>query len=182
MSDNSTDRLLLRANTAIKILKTSQNTWAFQMKTWNWSRLSERGCFFWGGGGVHVFCKCLRYISNMCSHVPHAQQMLPGKKNPNATCAFFPQIWTWWIWTFDHSQKGDFCFEVMGIKTINDSLHLDSHGFSLRSNRLSNLQHTHKPFSLCSNVYHHETEQKVDFSEGHRSGYWTSNAELIEEW
>lgn len=26
MSDNSTDRLLLRANTAIKILQTSQNT------------------------------------------------------------------------------------------------------------------------------------------------------------
>lgn len=33
----------------------------------------------------------------------------------------FPQIWIWWVSVFDHSQNRTFLFEVMGIKTINDS-------------------------------------------------------------
>lgn len=51
----------------------------------------------------------------------HMRSRCCREKNQCNMC-IFPQIWTWWIWAFDHSQKGDFCFEVMGIKTINDSL------------------------------------------------------------
>lgn len=51
----------------------------------------------------------------MCSHVPHAQQMLPGGEN-NTTCAFFLKYGYCQYERLITRRKGDCYFEVMGIK------------------------------------------------------------------
>lgn len=152
------------------------------MKTWDWSRLSERGCFFFlfcflFGVNTHVFCKCLKYIGNMCSRVAHVRQMLPRKTN--ATCALFLKYGYGECERLITRRKGDFCFEVMGIKAINDSLPTLIPMTSHWDQSICLTTNTHKPFSLCSNVYHRHTEKKLDLSKGHSSGYWTPNALLI---
>lgn len=56
----------------------------------------------------------------MCNRAPHVQQMLPREKKNDATCAFFLKYGYGEQRLITH-RKGDFCFEVMGIKSINDS-------------------------------------------------------------
>lgn len=54
----------------------------------------------------------------MCDRAPHVQQMLPRKTD--AACAFFLKC-GYGEWCLITHGKGDFCFEVMGIKSVNDS-------------------------------------------------------------
>lgn len=163
---------------AIKILTTSQNTWVLQMKVWNWSRLSETGCFFFFFlRGVHVFCMCLKCIDNMCSYVPRAQQMLLGEKKTNAKCAFFLKYGYGEYEHLINCRKGDFCFEVMGIKTINDSLLTSIPRTSHWDQTVYLTTYTHKHFHFV---------QTSSTSRQRRN--WTSQrgtdraTELIKEW
>lgn len=117
---------------------------------------------------MHVFCKCLKYIGNMCSHVPHAQQMLAGGEK-NKTMQHVHFSWKKNRYgVYDRLityRKGDFLFWGHGNKDYKwQPLDLDSHGFSLRSNCFSKT-HTHKPFSLCLNICHLQTEKKLNFSD-----------------
>lgn len=176
MSDNSTDRLLLRANTAIKILQTSRNTPAFQMKTWDWLNTFRAWvCFLFYFLGFLFFLKggaCFLQVLKI--HWQHVQPCSTcaadagrgGKKQNNATCAFFLKKNGYGVYDrLITYRKGDFLFWGHGNKDYKwQPLDLDSHGFSLRSNWFSKT-HTHKPFSLYLNICHLQTEKKLNFSD-----------------
>lgn len=110
------------------------------------------------------------------------------------TCCFgkqcnmciFPQIWIWWISVFDHSQNRTFLFEVMGIKTINDTppptFILMTSNRALHFYPTTNIQHTQKPFSLSSSVCHKETGRTtLDLPKRQNTSYWTFRVDRLTE-
>lgn len=86
---------------------------------------------------------------------------------------------------FDHSLNRTFLFEVMGIKAINDSpptfIPMTSNG-DQSIYLTSNIQHTQKPFSLCSSVHHKDRgKTTLDLSKGQNASYWTFSQDRGEE-